>query len=129
VRGVGRACVVALLCAGCAAAGSGKAAVAPATRGPASPVIVPRVTAACALPSVARCRRIEALVRWEREQTQPLAHLGATIVDTYDHPPLTIVFLTGTLTDAVRRYVEANLPPVLHGVPIDIREGPISYAV
>jgi len=33
------------------------------------------------------------------------------------------------LTDAVRRYVSANLPPALHGVSIDIREGPISYAV
>jgi hypothetical protein len=92
-------------------------------------VIVPRVAAACRLPSVARCRRIETLLRWERAQISELAHLGATIVDTYDRPPLTIVFLTGTLTDAVRRYVEANLPPAVHGVPIDIREGPMSYAV
>jgi hypothetical protein len=87
------------------------------------------VAAACVLPSVVRCRRLEALVRWEREQTQQLAHLGATIVDTYDHPPLTIVFLSGTMTAAVRRYVEANLPAGLRGVPIDIREGPISYDV
>ena len=90
---------------------------------------MPRVAAACALPTVARCRRIETLVRWEHGQRQELAHLGATIVDTYDRPPLTIVFLTGTLTTAVKRYVEANLPAALHGVPIDIREGPISYAV
>ena len=68
-------------------------------------------------------------MRWEHEQTQALAHLGATIVDTYDQPPLTIVFLTGTLTDSVRRYVEAHLPSVMHCVPVDIREGPISYAV
>ena len=68
-------------------------------------------------------------MRWEHEQTQALAHLGATIVDTYDHPPLTIVFLTGTLNDSVRRYVEANLPPALRGVSIDLREGPISYTV
>ena len=129
MRGVGLACTVALLCAGCAAGGAGRAAERPATRAPASTVIVPRVAAACGLPSVARCRRIETLVRWEHEQTQPLAHLGATIVDTYDGPPLTIVFLTGTLTDAVRRYVEANLPPAVHGVPIAIREGPISYTV
>ena len=121
-------CVAALLCAGCAASGAGRAAKPSATRTP-STVIVPRVAAACGLPSVARCRRIETLVRWEHEQAQQLAHLGATIVDTYDRPPLTIVFLTGTLTDAARRYVEANLPPALHGVPIDIREGPISYAV
>jgi hypothetical protein len=126
---VGLACAVALLCAACAASGAGKAAKPPVTRAPTSTVIVPRVAAACGLPSVARCRRIEALVAWEHEQTQTLAHLGATIVDTYDQPPLTIVFLTGTLNDSVRRYVEANLPSVLHGVPVDIREGPISYAV
>jgi hypothetical protein len=99
------------------------------TRAPTSTVIVPRVAAACGLPSIARCRRIETLVRWEHEQVQALAHLGATIVDTYDGPPLTLVFLTGTLTTAVKRYVEANLPAALHGVPIDIREGPISYTV
>lgn len=98
-------------------------------RAPTSTVIVPRVAAACALPSVARCRRIEALVRWEREHARDLAHWGTTIVDTFDGPPLTIVFLSGTLTDAARRYVEANLPPAVHGVPIDIREGPISYSV
>ena len=129
MRGVGLACVAALLCAGCAASSAGGAAKPSATRAPASTVIVPRVAAACGLPSVARCRRIETLVRWVHEQNQELAHLGATIVDTYDRPPLTIVFLTGTLTDAARRYVEANLPPALRGVPIDIREGPISYAV
>jgi hypothetical protein len=117
---------VALVCAACAASGAGKAAEPPVAR---APGVVPRVAAACALPSVERCRRIETLVRWEHEQAQALAHLGATIVDTYDHPPLTIVFETGTLNDAVRRYVEANLPPALHGVPIDIREGPISYSV
>jgi len=126
---VGLACAVALLCAACAASGAGKAVEPPVTRTPTSTVIVPRVAAACGLPSVARCRRIEELIRWEHEQTQALAHLGATIVDTYDQPPLTIVFLTGTLNDSVRRYVEANLPPVLHGVPVDIREGPISYSV
>ena len=123
---MGPACAVALLCAACAASGAGKGAEPPVAR---APVVVPRVAAACALPSVERCRRIETLVRWEHEQRPELAHLGATIIDTYDHPPLTIVFETGTLNDAVRRYVEANLPPALHGVPIDLREGPISYSV
>jgi len=93
VRGVGPACAVALVCAACAASGAGKAAEPPVAR---APGVVPRVAAACALPSVERCRRIETLVRWEHEQAQALAHLGATIVDTYDHPPLTIVFETGT---------------------------------
>ena len=75
------------------------------------------------------CRRVEALLRWEDEHSQELAHVGASIIDTYDGPPLTLVFLTGTLTDAARRYVEANLPPAFHGVTIDFRERPISYSV
>jgi hypothetical protein len=125
---VGLACIVAALLAGCAA-GSGRAAGPTARRVPTSTVIVPRAASYCDLPTVERCRLIETLVRWENQQNQELSHLGATIVDTYDGPPLTLVFLSGTLNDSVRRFVEANLPPALHGVPIDIREGPIAYAV
>ena len=68
-------------------------------------------------------------MRWEHAHEQDLAHLGTTVVDTYDGPPLTIVFLSGTLTTAVKRYVQAYLPPALHDVPIDYIQGPISYSV
>jgi hypothetical protein len=124
---VGLACIVVLLGAGCAAATSPPGAVRQPDAPP-STVIVPRsAPSSCALPTAERCRRLEALVRWEHAHEQDLAHLGATIVDTYDRPPLTIVFLSGTLTTAVKRYVQAFLPPEVRDVPIVYIQGPISY--
>ena len=128
MRGVGLA-VLLLLLAGCAAATpvAGNAHdTLPTT------VIVPRaVSRYCVLPTAERCHRIEALLRWEHAHghEQELAHLGTTIVDTYDAPPLTIVFESGTLTSAVKRYVEANLPPEVSSVPIEYIQGPISFSV
>jgi hypothetical protein len=126
---VGLACIVVLLGAGCAAAARPPGAVAPPDA-PASTMIVPRAAQSyCELPTADRCRRLEALIRWEHAHEQELAHLGATIVDTYDRPPLTIVFLSGTLTTTVKRYVEANLPSEVSAVPIDYIQGPISFSL
>ncbi len=124
---MGLAAALLLSVAGCAAA----TPVAGNAHDPApSTVIVPRAAPSyCGLPTVQRCHRIEVLLRWEHTHEQELAHLGTTIVDTYDRPPLTIVFLSGTLTTTVKRYVEAYLPPSVSDVPIDYIQGPISVTV
>ena len=85
------------------------------TPGPGKAIVGPTgpsgaATGYCGPPTPGECARMSALVAWLGDHRSEFAALGTQVSGSSDGPPITINFLPGTITPAVRAYVRTHLP-------------------